>query len=478
MAGIRLEGNTSGNVAEVTSTNELKTSLSLTPANIGGVRLFSENDPVTNYIKSPETSSDYRLRTGIDTLLFSDQFNYTTQDTWKWAYYSTVLTVSQSGNGFIQFGTVQGTASTHGAYIKSFQMFPILGSAPLALQCSFTQNTAPLATNEMFMVGFGAPVAPGTAPTDGVWFELTSSGLQGVLRNNGTTYTTGIIKQFSDFTVNNSDNFCIVAGIDEVEFWCNDILVADVNVPAGWGSVVMNASQQVFVQKICTGAVSNTNKMYLSDVTVTLMDIATNKPWSHQMVSTGLSSYVKTSGTAITASSNNYTNNVAPAAAALTNTTALVTALGGIANITPSAALNLDGIIFSYQNPVPTANITGRNLYITGVDVQGIVTTAIANAMAYIYSIAYGHTAVSLATADTASFITATTHAPRIVPIGIESFTTLTAGSLGGTGIHVTFPSPIVVRPGEFIALMARNPIAAAATGTISVTCGFNGYYE
>ena len=70
MAGFRIEGNTSGNVAEVTANNEIKVALGKTSATMGGAIIFSENDPGdiigTPYIKSPETSSDYRLRMAPD----------------------------------------------------------------------------------------------------------------------------------------------------------------------------------------------------------------------------------------------------------------------------------------------------------------------------------------------------------------------------------------------------------------------------
>ena len=44
MGGLRIEGKVSGNIAEVNTDNELAVALSNVPANIGGVRMFSEND--------------------------------------------------------------------------------------------------------------------------------------------------------------------------------------------------------------------------------------------------------------------------------------------------------------------------------------------------------------------------------------------------------------------------------------------------
>lgn len=483
MSGLRLEGAVTGNVAEVTSGNELKVSLSNTPANIGGVRLFSENDAASNYLRPPETSVDYRLRVGMDTMLFTDTFNYTVQDTNKWYYANATMTMTLPGTGFLQVGTVQGTAASQGCYLRSFQNFPIVGSAPLALELSFTQATAAMVLNEVFVFGFGGLQANAySTPTDGVWLELTTSGLKGYLRNNNTTYTTAVLADFSTFVVNQTDDFIIVVGEKEVEFWRNDVLLVEVPVPSGWGQVTMQASQPVFVQKYCTGVVSNTNKILVSDVNVSIMDIQMNKSYSHQQAGAGYSSYIMPSGAATTKQTTNYANNTPPTAAALSNTAALVTGLGGIAAFLPTLTANNDGILFNFLSPTATVNVTGRNLYITGVDVQGVVSVVLAgnaSPVIPIYSIAFGQTSVSLATAEAASFASATPHAPKIVPLGIESYGAAAAvGTLGGQGIHVQFPSPIVVRPGENIALICRNAGVVTTSGAITVVAAFNGYWE
>ena len=51
MAGFRIEGNTSNNVAEVNSFNAIKvateTDVATNPGNVGGIRAFGENDRYT-----------------------------------------------------------------------------------------------------------------------------------------------------------------------------------------------------------------------------------------------------------------------------------------------------------------------------------------------------------------------------------------------------------------------------------------------
>jgi hypothetical protein len=181
MSGFRIEGNTSGNVAEVNSSNEMKVALSNVTANIGGARMFSENDAGTKtgtaYLKSPETSQDYRLRVGMDTILLSDSFNAATQNTYIWSYTAATLTAAQPGIGTVNFGAVQGTAIAHGAFMRTYQYFPLIGTAPLSVEITAGVFTAPLVTNEVWLMGLGLPSAGGVAPVDGVWLKMYFSRL-------------------------------------------------------------------------------------------------------------------------------------------------------------------------------------------------------------------------------------------------------------------------------------------------------------
>jgi len=96
------------------------------------------------------------------------------------------------------------------------------------------------------------------------------------------------------------------------------------------------------------------------------------------------------------------------------------------------------------------------------------------------WSLAFGHTAVSLATAETGSFATATTHAPRRVALGWQSAAIGTVvGGLYSPDILFTFDSPIVVRPGEFIATIMKIVVGTAtASQTITYMVTFDGNFE
>lgn len=462
----------------------VKVALTQTDAYMGGVRIFSENDDGTTLgtstLKSPETSQDYRLRVGMDTVLFSDSFNATTQNTSNWSYTFNTLTAAQPGAGTVNFSNVQGTTSAHGAFMRTYQYFNLIGTAPLSYEITFGQFTAALVTNEVFLAGFGLPTAATTIPTDGVWYQLTSAGLIGVAVYAGSATQTGVLKSLASLTVGTLYKALIIVGELDIEFWLDDILIGTLAVPAANGQPFLSTALPAFMMKYNTGAVSNTNTMRVSDLTITLQDILAQKSWQAQQAIQGLSGYIGANGQT-QGKTQWWTNNTAPTAAAATNTAAIAgaTTLGGLVNVNPTLTANNDGILFAFQNPAPSVNITGRNLVVYGVTVQGAVSAALTGGpVVYQYAIAFSHTAVSLATGETASFATATTHAPRIAFVGVETYAATAAVGVIGGGCKLTLTTPIVVRPGEFIALIARNIGTVTSAGAITIGATFDAHWD
>jgi len=499
-----IRGSVSGLGAEVNASNQLKVVLennaATNPTNVGGIRVFSENDPGVSradspgvpYLRPPETSSDYRLRVGTDTVLFTDTFNSTVHNTNLWSYSSTTLTATQPGNGVIQFGTVQGTAATHGANIRSFQHFPLIGSAPISIEFTMGLGGTTLAGNEAWAMGVGSPAAAGTLPTDGVWIQISSAGVIGVISYNGVATQTGVMATLASVVVGSLDKWTIVIGEQEIEYWKDDVLLFEQTIPVTNGQPFQQVSVPVFAQKYCSGAVSNTNTIRLSDITVALMDINTSKPWAHQMASMGQGCYhfqngsnpttvaphTQAIGTITTGSSPLLITGTAGS-----NTAANVTGLGGNGSITAPVAAVTDLIATSFLNPASTVNVVGRNLIITGIAISAInLGAAVAvTPTTLMWSIGYGHTSVSMATTETANtFVSGTTHAPRRIQLGFMS--TAIAAVIGATydkEIVRQFTSPIVVRPGEFINTFFKVVVGTATTSqVIGYNVMFDGYWE
>lgn len=492
-----IRGATTGLGAEVNASNQLKvvteTNAATNPGNVGTIRIFSENDAGsivgTAQLKSPETSQDYRLRVGMDSVLFNESFNYTTQNTYNWAYSTSTLTAALPGAGTLNFSAVQGTTSAHGAFMRTYQYFPIVGTAPLSIEFTFGQFTAALVTNEVFAAGLGLPASPNALPTDGIFVQLTSAGLIGVAAYNGSTTQTGTLLDINSITVGNLYKLAIVVGEQEVEFWWDDVLLGNLALPAANGQPFLSTNLPVFMQKFNTGAVSNTNTVRVSDVVVSLYDIQAQRSSALAAAVAGQSAHVTQNGFGSTYTYTQATGTVTtgstpllPTSAAGSNTAANVTGLGGWGAINAAAGAATDFIATSYQNPAGTINITGRNLIIQGVRISTINTgAAVATTpTTLLWSVAFGHTAVSLQTLETASFAANTTHAPRRVQLGFQTAPVGAAiGARYTDDLFMPFTAPIVVRPGEFIATIMKIVVGTAtASQTITFNVVFDGYWE
>lgn len=449
--------------------------------------MMSENDDGTltgePYLKSPETSPDSRQRVGIDTVLFTDDFNATTQNTAKWSYTFATLTAAQPGAGTVNFSTVQGTTSAHGAFMRTFQFFPLINTAPLAVEFLAGKFVAELVSGEVWLMGVGLPSAAVTRPPDGVWLKLTSAGLVGVIAFNNTEVESGVLPT-PTLDLSTIYKFTIVIGERGVEYWIDNQLLGEQEIPNANGTPWLSTSAPMFMQKYNTGAVSNTNTMRVSRVGVSLLDVATFMPAAHQMALQGMMGYQGQNGGTMgtTALLPNATAATTVTGAALSQTVAIATGLGGQAGIVAAVA-GIDGCVTAFQVPTGGINQTARNLIITGIRVDSVnIGAAVATTASVLqWSLAFGATGASipsLAQAETGSFVTATAKAWRRRPLGLQSWIVGAAIGTPAEAIDMTFDSPVVVHPGQWVAAVAKFIVGTAtASQVIWVTVTFDAHY-
>jgi len=468
-----IKGTTSGNGLEVDASNRALVRLpdATTPANVGGLRMFSENDPgtVTGNVSllSPETDVDYRLRVSQDTLMDSETFNYTAQNTGKHTYSNTTATITWNTGGLLTNASSI-TTTTTGVSFGTYAMFPLLGSTESFCEMQASFSSQPVANTiidfGMFLRGAANPYAP----TDGAYFRLNSSGLFGVINHNGTEATTAVL----DFEYTNSTvySFLISYHENETRFWINNILYASIPTPVGQGQPFMAASLPFSIRHAITGgAAGGIMQFTMRDYTIGIGGLMASDKLN-AITSRMFGSYQGLSGGTM-GSLANYANSANPTAAVPTNTTAaLGTGLGGQFWETVSLAVNTDGIICSYQVPAGTVSVPGKRLVIRGVGLTSYVQTVVVGGP-YVsqYSLAFGHTAVSLATAEAAA-----AKAPRRIPLaGLTQLVTAnqavsTMVSQPG-GSFVDFgDAPIFVNPGEFVALVTKHVGTVGSTGTVA----------
>ena len=162
-----------------------------------------------------------------------------------------------------------------------------------------------------------------------------------------------------------------------------------------------------------------------------------------------------------------YVNNTNPTAAVPSNTALtanLISGLGGQCIETDTLAVNTDGIIMSYQVPSGTANIAGRRLVVRGVKIDSFVQTALTGGgYNAVWVLNFGHTAVSLATAEAA-----TTKARRVVPLGANSVASAAAALTQLPTISLDLgDAPVYVNPAEFISISKKKVGTAPSAGAI-----------
>jgi len=473
----KVVGAVSGTGADVNASRQLmvvpETDAEANPDNVGSIRFFSENDTGsktgTPYLLSPETDDDYRLRVAHEAIFDSETFNYTAQNTGKHAYRNTTMTNAWNAAGLTtNSGNI--TTITTGTQFNTYAEFPILGASHLYCEIEGGFTAQPTA-NSIIDFGLGRfATANPYAPTDGAYFRLTSAGLFGVINSNGSETTSSVFA----FTYTNSQKyqFLITLYEREVEFWIDGVLYATIDTPIGSGQPCMSAALPFgFRHAITGGAAGAALSFTLNDYTISLggPNIALTASVLGQRV---YGSYQGLSGGTM-GSLATYPNSTNPTAAAPSNTALtanLPGGLGGQGTVTAAVAAATDGIWGSYQVPAGTVNVQGRRLVVRGVgiDLVNLGAVVAGTATTIQFSLAFGHTAVSLATAEAAA-----AKAARRIALGFATWAVgATIGAAPQSGpISIDFgDAPVFVNPGEFIQLVGKF---LAGTATASQTIGF-----
>ena len=484
MGGIPFQGS-SGNVGDITSLGEIKTAPSRT--NIGYIDVCMEKDPGkitgTPYFKQADSDDDYRLRAALDTFIDAETFNYTAQNTAKHTYSNTTMTAAWAA-GFLTTNSGVITTLNTGLKFSSYRTFALYGPSDLWIELSAAFTGTWLATNTT--IDFGAFI-PGAAnpyaPTDGCYFRANATGLYAVTNYNGTETVVGPI--LSTFGGANwapasgaMHKFSIGINWRGVEFYIDDVLVADINPPTLDGTNMSAGAVPLAIRHAIGGtAASAALSLNVADYTISYSGIPLIKEWSQVCAGMGLAGYQGTSGHTM-GSTAAIVNSTVPTAGAGSNTTALVTGLGGDGQMNAIVGAATDLIATSFLNPAGTPTSTGRVLYITGVTISAInygATSVPVTALRW--KLAFGHTAVSLATTESAN-----TKAPRFISLGAMTLgATAAVGVAYGNGnpLSAQFLTPIAVNPGEYIASVVQQISGAATTSqTILFSVQFDAYWE
>jgi hypothetical protein len=480
-------GSSTAGKANVNSTYDLQVALpdATTPSRVGGLRIFSENDAgaITGspYLVSPETSDDYRLRVGVDTILFQDSFNATAQNTANWKHVFTTQTMVQASGFLVTNNNLTATTAT-GCYLQTWRHFPFILASQTYAQFELVLDNTVQANQELY-IGLFSGVAAATVPADGAYIKITSAGTVGVIDYAGSkTASTPIANKATGA----SSKYTIAVADAEVEFWRDDELFAVIELPTGNAQPFATTSLPFCIHSINVGAVAGTPaRGKIGCINISQGDIATFRPWAQQMAGSGLMAYQGQNGGTMgtTALLPNATAATVVTGGAISQTVAIATGLGGQAGIVANVA-GADGLVTAFQVPLGSATQTPRNLVITGIRIDSVnIGAAVATTASVLqWSLAFGATGgtiPSLAQAETGSFVTATAKAWRRVPLGLQSWILAAGIGTPAEPITVPFDSPIIVAPGEWVASVAKFIVGTATPSqVIWATVTFTAHYE
>ncbi len=226
-----------------------------------------------------------------------------------------------------------------------------------------------------------------------------------------------------------------------------------------------------------SAAVSTAQRLEVADVCVAMRDITHNR--LYPMVQAGnLCNAISTMRGVAPAQTANYANTAAPASATLSNTAAGYTTLGGQWQFAAVAGAETDYALFGFQVTAAAAASANKNLFITGIRIEAVNTGAAVATTATLlqWGLAVGGTAVSLATADSA---TAGTRAARRIALGFQSFPIGAAIGATATPIDRSFQTPLVAEAGTFVHVILKLPLGTAtASQIVRGTCLIEGFFE
>lgn len=464
------------NVANVNTDFELAVATTKQVENAGFMVLASQVDDGSitgeRIVRESEIDIDYRLRSALDTLIFNEFFPSGTVNTGVWSTVLSTMTAAVNG-GFMVLNAGNATANANSARISTYRHFPVIGTNELYLESNIQFTQAPQVNN---VVDFGFGIVSGTAdPSDGVIFKVFPTGeCRFVIFNNGVEVQSSPIDFDQLIGSLTTRNVIIAISHKGGKLWIDDQLVSQIDIPIAVANIMQAMSTPVFFRTYNTGVVSVAQQLKVAMVNVTMGGAFTNKAYPDTVAGSGGHSSQNQTGIA-SGSTANYANSANPTAAVPTNTTAaLGSGLGGQFWETDTLAVNTDGIICSYQVPAGTSSVIGKQLYISKIIIDSFVQTALTGG-GYVaqWSLAYGHTAVSLATAEGVA-----TKAPRRLPLGIQSVASGALAFIKLDRIEMDLPAPVVVNPAEFVAVVKKKVGSAPSAGVIAHLVTIVGYFE
>ena len=492
MSGLvaKIVGYLSGNPVEVDVNGNLQVNMPMDMTKAGYVNILGKiegvNDAADQY-RPLLISAEGRAHVAVDRPVFYVNFagsatsaNAIPQDVLKQTATTMTATAGSTAAGFLWLNSGAITTTATGIAYQTYNTFQTYGGYGTRYEFEAIPINCGNAVNKVLELGIGLVTDAKTdGILDGIVFRWTKVGtLIGVVSVGGTEYQTANMNIPADNVLH---RFSIVVNQLGVDFWIDNVLQVTYLVPSGAVGPTYQTNLPLLARIYCAVATpALAPQVKIAEMWVSQMGMDWQKPWAQIMAGMGQHSANVPFGSVIGESAVNYLNATAiPAAAAASNTAALVTGLGGHFQMNAQAGSLLaavENIVTSYQVPVQSATQASKKFICTGMRISGINTgAAVATTPTTIlWGVAWGHTAVSLATADAVN-----AKAPRHMKVGTQTWAIAAVVGQAANDIAVTFSTPFTVNPGEFIASTARFVVGTAtASQVITGAVTFEGYWE
>jgi hypothetical protein len=450
-------------LANVNANKQLEVNLSKTPSKMGAIGLGSINDngaiSGTPQVRFPRTNLDQRLLVDQPTLLDSNTFNYTAQHTGKHLAGSSTLIIGYSANK-LQLNS-SGSVAINSFCFHQDRAFWALPSEGCLVHEHFVQLSAVGATNMEMVVGRFMP-SGAAVMIDGVYCKITASGVFLVANNNGLETTAAPSVQFLPLA-NVEFKIKIIENNRQADLYINDIFYCTVIAPLGNGNLTAYPSLPICFHVRTLGVAPSVGAI-LRISNSTIWQDGGNTGKSAELIAATRGGNGQGQQGVTMGSVSKVVNNTQAAVNLPTNATAaLGNGLGGEFHETDTLAGGNDGIISSFQNLAPTLAIPAKTLIINGISISTFVLTALTGGgYTAVWGLAWGHTAVSLATAEAVNAKAPRRKVIRSIPVP--------AGALANAQIdnfYLAFKNPIVVLPGEFIQVVKKKIGTAPTAGAV-----------
>lgn len=496
--GVNIKGgNSSSGLANVSTNYQLEVRTPQNQSQAGFVQMSSEVDSGavtgTRLTLASDTSDDYRLRVAVDQTMFNMTFEGTNFPYGHMQIIATSMTAVQA-NGYMVLNSGSSATTGQGVYLRTLRHFPTFGTYPTYLDIwakEVNYNVANSISEWGYLYlasGQQTTQQPTSGNIDGMFFRRNSAGdLKAVVNYNATEIETSIVTTnvpardgTGVYDPTETSHYLISYHNDFVNFWINDTLVARVLCPAAQQGFTASSNIPMGARVFTIGTAASARQLQIGYINVGTGDQNTTKLWSHALSGSGAGAYQSQQGNAA-AQTANYANSTAPTSAVVSNTVAGYTTLGGQWQIAANATNETDWALFGFTVPAGTPTLPGKTLYVTGIRIGETVVTGAAgvNATSFFWAAACGSNNVSLATTDGGAGVT-TTHAPRRVALGSQSFLATAAIGTQAPGFAVDFASaPLVCPAGTFFHVILKQLNGAATAsliwrGTVTVM----GYWE